>query len=195
MTLANKAARQKPPRMPARILVTDESRLPDPATAIGALAPGMGVLFRHYGAPDRATQAARLATVARQKRVQLLVAGDNWRLAAAIGAAGIHLPEGIARTLADPGLRLWLRRGHLLSIACHSPRALRRAAALAADAAVLSPVFPTRSHPGARCLGNLRFALWARRAALPVIALGGVNRRTARALRFAAGWAALDGLA
>ena len=195
MTLANKATRQKPPRIPARILVTDETRLPDPAAAIGTLAPGMGVLFRHYGVPDRAAQAARLAAIARQKRVPMVIAGGNWRLAAAIGAAGVHLPEGIAHALADPGLRLWLRRGHLLSIACHSPRALRRAAVLGADAAVLSPVFPTRSHPGAQCLGNLRFALWARHAALPVIALGGVNRRTARALRFAAGWAALDGLA
>lgn len=194
MTLANKAGRQKPPRMPTRILVTDERRLPDPAAAINALPPGAGVLLRHYQTCDRAALARRLARIARNGRIVMLVAGGDWRLAARIGAAGIHLPEGAARTLADPGLRLWLRRGHLLSIACHSPRALSRAAALGADAALLSPVFPTRSHPGARCLGGLRFAQWARRAALPVIALGGINRRTARALRFAAGWAAIDGL-
>jgi thiamine-phosphate pyrophosphorylase len=194
MTLANKAARQKPPRMPARILVTDDIRLPDPSRAVAALPPGSGLLLRHYDAGDRGDLARRLARIARKRRVIMLVAGSDWRLAARIGAAGIHLPEGVARTLADPGLRLWLRRGHLLSIACHSPRALARAAALGADAALLSPVFATRSHPGARCLGALRFAQWARRAALPVIALGGVNRRTARALRFAAGWAAIDGL-
>lgn len=194
MTLANKAGRQKPPRMPARILVTDERRLPDPAVAIAALPPGSGVLLRHYDAHDRATVARRLARIAQRGRIIMLVAGSNWRLAARIGAAGVHLPEGVARRLTDPGLRLWLGRGHLLSIACHSPRALARAAALGADAALLSPVFPTRSHPGARGLGGLRFAQWARRAALPVIALGGINRRTARALRFAAGWAAIDGL-
>lgn len=194
MTLANKAGRQKPPRMPARILVTDEHRLPDPAAAIEALPPGSGIILRHYDARDRATLARRLARIAQRGRITMLVAGGDWRLAAQIGAAGIHLPEAIARGLADPGLRLWLRRGHLLSVACHSPRALARATALGADAALLSPVFPTRSHPGARGLGGLRFAQWARRAALPVIALGGINRRTARALRFAAGWAAIDGL-
>lgn len=194
MTLANKAGRQKPPRMPARILVTDEHRLPDPAAAIAALPPGSGVLLRHYDVRERAALARRLARIAQSRHIILLMAGGDWRLAARVGAAGIHLPEGVARRLSDPGLRLWLRRGHLLSVACHSPRALARAAALGADAALLSPVFPTRSHPGARGLGGLRFAQWARRAALPVIALGGINRRTARALRFAAGWAAIDGL-
>lgn len=194
MTLANKTGRQKRPRMPTRILVTDERRLPDPVAAVARLAPGMAVLLRHYSAPDRAALALRLARAARARRITLLVAGSDWRLAARVGAAGIHLPEGIARTLADPGMRLWLRRGHVLSVACHGPRALARAALLRADAAMLSPVFHTRSHPGAACLGGLRFALWARRAPIAVLALGGVTRHTARSLRFAAGWAAIDGL-
>ena len=47
---------------------------------------------------------------------------------------------------------------------------------------ILSPVFPTDSHPGAPTLGPLRFAAWARRAPLPVYALGGVNAVTARRL-------------
>lgn len=191
MTLANK----KRPGIPRRILVSDRTRLPDPLPAVATLAPGMAVLLRHYDAPGRDRLARHVARVARQRRVMVLVAGADWRLAARIGAAGVHLPEGIARTLSDPGLRLWLRRGHVLSVACHTPRALARATTLRADFALLSPVFPTRSHPGAPTLGALRFALWAGRARLPVLALGGVNRRTARALRCAAGWAALDGLA
>lgn len=180
--------------MPALILVTDERRLPDPAPVLARLPAGAGVLLRHYDAADRPILARRLASQARARRLCLLVAGVDWRLAAAVGAVGVHLPEGAARRLADPGLRLWQRRGHVLSVACHEPRALAQAARIGADAALLSPVFPTASHPGAATLGATRFALWARRAGLPVLALGGVNRRTARGLRFAAGVAAIGGL-
>lgn len=194
MTLANLTGGTKRGPLPPVILVTDEARLPDPAAAMMALPPGSAVLLRHYGAPDRAGLARRLATLARRRRLALIVAGADWRLAASVGAAGVHLPEGLARTLADPGLRLWLRGGHLLSVACHRPAALARAAALGADMALLSPVFPTASHPGAATIGPLRFALWAGRAALPVLALGGVTPRTARALRGHAGWAAIGGL-
>jgi thiamine-phosphate pyrophosphorylase len=62
-----------------------------------------------------------------------------------------------------------------------------------ADAVVLSPVFATRSHPGATPLGPLRFRLLARRAGLPVIALGGMDARRARRIG-ATRWAAIDGL-
>jgi thiamine-phosphate pyrophosphorylase len=180
--------------MPNLILVTDEARLADPLPALRRLPPGAGVLLRHYGCADRAMLARALAQAARQRRLVLLIGGADWRLAAAVGADGMHLPETLARTLADPGLRLWLRRGHVLSVAAHSRAALARAAGLGADAALLSPVFPTASHPGAPTLGATRFALWARAARLPVLALGGVNRCTARSLRFAAGCAAIGGL-
>jgi thiamine-phosphate pyrophosphorylase len=42
-------------------------------------------------------------------------------------------------------------------------------------------------------LGAVRFRLLAARAGLPVIALGGMNRHRAQALK-PAGWAAIDGL-
>ncbi|MEY5032109.1 MAG: hypothetical protein RL354_1140, partial [Planctomycetota bacterium] len=48
-----------------------------------------------------------------------------------------------------------------------------------ASAVLLSPVFPTRSHPGAAVLGALRFLLMAQRSPLPVIALGGMTKRRA----------------
>ncbi|HLO77912.1 MAG TPA: thiamine phosphate synthase [Magnetospirillum sp.] len=191
MTLANLARWKKGGRMPALTLVTDERRLPDPAAAMAALPPGSAVLFRHYRAADRAQVARRLAGLARQRRLVFLVAGADWRLAQAVGADGVHLPEGVARALVAPGLRLWCRRGKMLTVACHDRRALARAAALAADGALLSPVFPTASHPGAPVLGATRFALWAARAKLPVVALGGVGPGTLRCVRMAAGIAGI----
>ena len=62
-----------------------------------------------------------------------------------------------------------------------------------ADAVLLSPVFATRSHPGAPSLGPLRFLLMAQKAALPVIALGGMTAQRAARLRVHR-WAAIDGL-
>jgi thiamine-phosphate pyrophosphorylase len=59
---------------------------------------------------------------------------------------------------------------------------------------LLSPVYPTRSHPGAATLGPVRFHLLAARSAVPVIALGGMNRHRARHLP-SRKWAAIQGLA
>jgi thiamine-phosphate pyrophosphorylase len=57
---------------------------------------------------------------------------------------------------------------------------------------LLSPVFPTRSHPGARTLGRMRFSSLSRSSAIPVIALGGMDRRRMWGLP-AYGWAGIDG--
>ncbi len=74
------------------------------------------------------------------------------------------------------------RPGGLVAAAAHGPAGLYRARRAGADAALLSPVYPTASHPRAPTLGPLRFAAWARRAPLPVYALGGVTAVTARRL-------------
>ncbi|MDA8232051.1 MAG: thiamine phosphate synthase [Magnetospirillum sp.] len=169
-------------RLPRRLLVTDAGRRPDPLPAAAALPAGSGIVFRHYGAPGRAALAARLATLAKARRLVLLVAGD-WRLADRVGAAGVHLPEGMLFSGRLAPLLGWARRkGRAVTAACHGPAALARARRLGVCAALLAPVFATASHPGAPAIGPVRFAAWTRRAGLPVIALGGVTPRTARRL-------------
>jgi thiamine-phosphate pyrophosphorylase len=63
-----------------------------------------------------------------------------------------------------------------------------------ADALFVSPVFATRSHPGAPALGRARLGLLIRGLRIPVIALGGMDRRRAASLRALGvhGWAAID---
>ncbi len=58
---------------------------------------------------------------------------------------------------------------------CHSAAELRRAEQLGCDFALLSPVLPTRSHPGAPHLGWEKFAEIAAGSAIPVYALGGLT--------------------
>lgn len=177
---------------PRLALMTDDTRLPDPAATIRALPPGSMVILRDYGAPGRAALARRLAVLCKRRRLTFLVAGD-WRLAARVGADGLHLPEAMAKRGRGP----WSRRRWIVTAAAHSQAALFRAARAGADAALLAPVFPTASHPGRPALGPVRFAAQVRRSPLPVYALGGIGPVTARRLKGAghAGFAGIGEIA
>ena len=168
--------------LPPLLLITDAQRLPDPAGAAELLPSGSAVLLRDYDMVARDALAYRLAEVARRRGLKLLIAGDA-ALAIRVGAAGIHLPEARAGEA-----RRWRHRRHwLITVAVHSRQALRQAAMCGADAALLSPVFATASHPDERPLGLEGFNLLAAQAGLPVYALGVPAIRT---LAWLAGFAA-----
>ncbi|MBB4266980.1 thiamine phosphate synthase [Roseospira visakhapatnamensis] len=190
-TLAEAAARLKPARtrhgrdLPRLWLVSDPQRLPDPAPALHRAPRGAALLWRPYDLPpaEARTRGRRLRRLTRQRGVTFVVAGDV-RLAAILGADGLHLSEGLARHGVLAAVLAWRHRkgGRLLTIASHGARALARAGDLDADAVLLSPAFPTASHPGAPTLGPVRVARLARAASCPVIALGGITPETARRL-------------
>jgi thiamine-phosphate pyrophosphorylase len=167
--------------MPRLILLTDEKRLADPLPVVRALPSGSAVIVRHYDDPNRADVAASLINEARGRRIRVLIAGDA-RLALRIGAHGLHLSEALLRH-GGGAWRKWRKPEWLVTAAAHSPKALLLAWRLGIDAALLSPVFPTLSHPEARPLGPLRFASWCRMAPLSVYALGGVTPFNARRLK------------
>lgn len=150
----------------------------EPAADIARLEPGDAVIVRDYNARDRAGHARALRRMCRKRRLCLLVAG-NARLARVIGADGLHLPESL---VAAPGWRRFKRPGWLVTAAAHSRAAIARACACGVDAVLLSPVFPTASHPGGQALGLLRFARLVRWSPLPVYALGGISAATVRRL-------------
>jgi thiamine-phosphate pyrophosphorylase len=172
----------RPASWPGLILLTDARRLPDPLPALRRLPQGSAVILRHYEWPyvRRLALARAMADLCRQRGLILLVAGDA-RLARAVGAAGVHLPQGLL-PLAT-GLR---RQFGMVTAAAHDAGAVALAARAGADAVLVSPVFATPSHPGAKGLGAVRFAALARHArrkGLRVYALGGVNAATARRLK------------
>ncbi len=196
-TLAELSRRLKPrvphPSLPPLILMTDRQRLANPVPVVETLPRGSAVILRHYEDPGREALAFRLAKICRALGLRLLVA-DDIRLAARVRAHGIHLPE--TRIATPP--RAWRtndRKEWLVTAAAHSPRAVMRAARAGAHAVLLSPVFATKSHPGAAPIGPLRFAAWVRNSPLPVYALGGVSVHSARRLASsgAAGFAGIGG--
>jgi thiamine-phosphate pyrophosphorylase len=116
-------------------------------------------------------------------------------MASCVGADGVHFSEAAIRRHPLPlgatggatGRATRGRRRIIVTAAAHSFPALIRAARRGADAALLSPVFPTRSHPGAPALGAVRFAalvhgLRRRGISMRVIALGGVTGTNAARL-------------
>lgn len=147
------------------------------------------MVYRAFSRPDALAVGRRLAAVARARRLVLLVGADE-RLATALKADGLHLPERDARRAGA------VRRRHprwLVTAAAHGAPALRRAQG--AHAALLSPVFDSRSPSAGKALGTVRFAGLVRGAGLPVYGLGGITARTAPRLlgSGAVGLAAVDG--
>lgn len=145
----------------------------------------IGFVFRHYFLPA-AERRARYDTLAHIACAQghMVILSGTARQARAWGADGVYgAPD-----------RIGPRRAGLLHIAtAHDLMEIGAANRAHADAVMLSPVFPTRSHPGAPTLGVMPFLMLAKRAHMPVIALGGMDRMFAQQLRWHR-WAGVDGL-
>jgi thiamine-phosphate pyrophosphorylase len=189
-TLRPRRARGK--ALPRLVFFTDPTRTPDPAVILARLPRGSGVVYRAFGASGAVAAGRRLTQIAHRSGL-LLLAGADPRLAAAIGADGVHLPERLAPRA--HGLRT-VRRGWLVTAAAHSAPAIVRARLAGVDAVFLAPVFESASPSAGRPLGSLRFSTLVARAGLPVYALGGINGATARRIgrSGAAGFAAVGAL-
>lgn len=170
-------------RVPSRWLMTD-SRLGGALPKIVAtMPPRSAVVVRPYALDPAGRDALirHIRRVARAKRHVLLLAGDG-------NAAGYDGRHGLmARDVRCCG--------GLLSMAVHNRRDARLARHIGADAALISPIFTTRSHADARVIGArglMRLAAMAQPA--KAIALGGMNAKRFSQLRYhgAVGWAAID---
>ncbi|MGK0265987.1 MAG: thiamine-phosphate pyrophosphorylase [Maricaulis sp.] len=164
--------------LPALFALTDPDRTPDPLRLARSLAPGTGLVYRHFGAPDRFETGLQLAAIARQSGLCLLVSADL-ELADRIGADGIHWPE---RLLGQASSRRMRGDRRIFTASAHSPAALFRARNAGIDAAFHSTVFASQSPSASRPHGAFAAAATAHAAQIPLYPLGGVNRRTARRL-------------
>ncbi len=125
------------------------------------------------------------------KPATVLLINSRTDVALAVDAAGVHLPAG---DISPPEvLRAWRRSGKTLdpdipgreisppviSVSCHSAAEVNQAQAKGATIAVFAPVFEKKDAPGTPPAGveSLRRA---RRANLPVFALGGITLANAQ---------------
>src|SRR5215472_10701749 len=121
--------------LPPVCLMTDDERLPDPVAAASALPRGSLVIVRSRHDSTRTSLAAQISIVARTRGLILLAASDP-RLAARVGADGLHLPE--EKACEAPHWRA-ARPDWLITVSAHSLRALGRVKC--ADAVFLAPIF------------------------------------------------------
>ena len=170
--------------LPDLWLLSDERNDAMLEDALRRLPRGSGFIFRHYHLvpEERVARWFELLRIARA-RGHVVILADNALTAREWGADGLY---GAPRALYPTS--------DLLTLAtAHSLREIGLANRARADAVLLSPVFPTRSHPDSPTLGPVRFHLLAGHAEMPVIALGGMTARTARRLAWSR-WAAINGL-
>ncbi len=168
---------------PRQWLMTDERLGARLWEAIDRLAEGeSGIVFRHYATADeeRASLAAKVADRCRSRRLTLAVA-RNEQLAVSVGADLIHNPSEIPKDLPH-------------SCAVHSLEEADKARTSSAALVFVSPVYPTRSHPGQAALGVDLAGRIAIAAGVPAIALGGMDAQKFAHLESECfyGWAGID---
>lgn len=138
-----------------------------------ALPPGAGVVFRHYGLSrgERHRLFLRIRRLARARRLRISAAG---------GLPGAPAHGGPLATTHP----------------VHDRRQAVAAARAGAAWMFVSPIYATRSHPGAAPLGIRRALTITRGVAGRRIALGGMTATRWLTLRRHGfeGWAAIDGL-
>ena len=139
-------------------------------------------------APDQRRELAAGLRDSVKSGVPLFLNGDP-ALAVELGFDGFHLPETAAFALGPDPCTL------PFTAAAHSATAVRHAESIGAQAAIVSPVYPSRWKPTCP-LGVQEFRRIVRQASLPIIALGGMTpRRAPECLRAGAkGIASLSGI-
>ncbi len=120
-------------------------------------------------APGQRVQLTRrVRQIRRGSGLRLLLSGTALEARQA-GTCGLHsTAAALAGMVERPPTRLW-------AVSAHNARDLERAAELGADVALVSPVLPSASHPGAQPFGwdGLRPLVAA--SPLPVYAQGGLG--------------------
>ena len=123
---------------------------------------------KNYSREALKTLSLKMLPLLRQYGAWFIINADI-ELAKEIGADGVQLTGAQLSELEVRPDVDWC------AASCHDAQELRRAEALGCDFALLSPVLPTQSHPGAPHLGWEKFAAIAAGSSIPLYALGGMQ--------------------
>ena len=167
-----------------KIWLMTDPRIGDLEGAIRRLPKGSGIVFRYYeySQSERRALFKRIRSLAKAYHHMLLLA-DLPSVARRWGAHGVH------------GRSLHRSQG-IRTVAVHNLREAALARRLRADLIFVSPVFETRSHPGAQSIGALGLGRISGLQRHQTIALGGMTAKRAKSLAALNihGWAAIDAL-
>ena len=185
-------------RLPSTYLITPDLPPMPAAAVIEPIAHALrnGITLIQLRLPQWSREATldlamQLRVLTRAHKARLLLNSDI-QLALDADLDGVHLPARIAASFNERPLppEKWL------AVSCHDADELAHAARIRADFAILSPVAQTTTHPGSAVLGWDRFRDLIADVAMPVYALGGMQRTDVTIARDAGaqGVAAISGL-
>lgn len=168
---------------PPLLVVTDRRQLAGGAPALGALAQAvfaaggrwLSLREKDLAPPGQVALARDLVNRAAPFGARVTVHGSA-EVALAAGAHGVHLAEQGDAAAA----RAALGADALIGQSVHTPEQARAIDPALVDYVVAGPAFATASKPGyGPLLGGEGIAAMAQAAPVPVIAIGGIDARTA----------------
>lgn len=153
-----------------RLLFPQQIKIRKQLQELASLTEGQAIYYR----PEQQPELEIIKTLPAEQLGKLIL---NQTLAEQLNPeqqfqlAAIHLkqPQLLATQQGE------LRVGQCYVAACHDLQSLKHAQQIGCDAALLSPVLATATHPEATGLGWVQFQNWAEQVDLPVIALGGLK--------------------
>jgi len=171
--------RMLPPR--GLYAITDGPRSDLIEVCTAAIAGGAAMLqYRDKTRDDarRREEAAALSSLCAKSGIPLIV-NDDVELAAAVGAAGVHLGEDDADIAST---RARLGPNAIIGVSCYdSLERARELAASGADYLAFGAFFPSPTKPHARA-ATLQLLRDARALNLPLVAIGGITAANGAAL-------------
>jgi thiamine-phosphate pyrophosphorylase len=158
--------------LPRAILLTDAQRDVDYAKILHRWRrQPLLIIVRHW---QVSAQATRLKTLKPHASPAHYFSFTNPTLAAKYRLKHLHLPEKTLKQRGTLNLPL-LKKRFIVTTAVHSLPALKRAERAGVQSVLLSPVFPTQSHPNGKTLGAYKYRCLAKQARLPIYPLGGIT--------------------
>ena len=173
----SKEIRSKDNKLPKVIIIFDDELFNKKKLLKLKIPKKSAFLLRSYQTKKRKKIAKQLLKFCKMKKIKLLI-GSDIKLAKDINAHGVHFPEYMIKEnkINWIGIKnIKYRKKWIITTAAHSIRSLKKVEGLDIDAALLSPVFISKSHPNNKCLGLNKFSKIVKKTKLPIYALGGIN--------------------
>ena len=181
----SKEIKTKDNKLPKIIIIFNEDDFDEKKFLNLKIPKESAFLLRSYKAKGRKKIAKQLLKFCKMKKLKLLIASDI-KLAEDINAHGVHFPEYMIK---KKNIINWvivknikLRKNWIITTAVHSLQGIKNAEFFDIDAALLSPVFSSKSHPNKKNLGINKFSKIVKKTKLPIYALGGINIKNIKSL-------------
>ena len=180
----SKEIRSKDNKLPKVIIIFDDELFDKKKLLKLKIPKKSAFLLRSYETKKRKKIAKQLLKFCKMKKIKLLI-GSDIKLAEDIKADGIHFPEYMIKKNKINWIdikNVKSKKRWIITTSVHSIQSLKKAEGLDIDAVLLSPVFPSKSHPNSKSLGLNKFSKIVKKTKLPIYALGGINIKNVKSL-------------